>query len=174
MWCVFYLFIFFAVLVCLFVFCMKNQRKKLCKMTTIETDCRFYDQTPRHVFIEENGVSCHMGISYLVRHWQGKLLFQHVYLNRLSVCNTRTFVPCVNMAIKDNMEFLNMHSLILTPLLSLSSIQSTKRLLLILSLVYLPNVPVAAECHWRMHAGWRAQPLYVVGPQAVQKLHTRG
>lgn len=68
---------------------------------------------------------------------------------------------------------MNMHSLILTPLLSLSSIQSTKRLLLILSLVYLPNVPVAAECHWRTHAGWRVQPLYVVGPEAVRKLHTK-
>lgn len=71
---------------------------------------------------------------------------------------------------------MNMHSLILTPLLSLSSIQSTKRLLQILCLVYRPNVPVAAECHWRTHAGWRVQPLYVVGTclyEAVRKLHTK-
>lgn len=64
----FYIFFFccFGFFVC-FLY-EKSEKKKLCKMTIIETDCRFYDQTPRHVFIEENGVSYHMGISYLVRH----------------------------------------------------------------------------------------------------------
>ena len=35
-----------------------------------------------------------------------------------------------------------------------------------------PKVPVAAECHWRAQANWRAHPPYVVGHQAAQKLLT--
>lgn len=38
-------------------YCMKITEKKLSKMPVIETDFRLCEQTPRHVFMEENGIS---------------------------------------------------------------------------------------------------------------------
>lgn len=69
---------------------------------------------------------------------------------------------------------MNVCMLVLLPLPSLSLAGRLLEIvkLLMLSLVSLPKVPVAAECCWRAHAKWRAQPPHVVGHQAVQKLLT--
>lgn len=48
-------------ILCMYFLLYENHRKKLGKMPIIETDVRLYEQTSRHVFMEEDGVSNQMG-----------------------------------------------------------------------------------------------------------------
>lgn len=47
-------------------YCMKIREKELSKMPIIETGFRLYEQTPRHVFMEENSVSYQVGEYFIL------------------------------------------------------------------------------------------------------------
>lgn len=52
----------YCISISVYIFCcMKITEKKLIKITIIETNFRLYEQTPRHVLMEENSTSYQAG-----------------------------------------------------------------------------------------------------------------